>query len=559
MVGAVTGSAYRCGVPPGHPTEAADPVSQLADTVQGALDGAPDGLTVREVMRALRLHGHQRIPRRAVEEVLADDDRFTSDAAGPKARWLVTGGTPAPRRAVHDAPAAAPPVDAARPLDGLALRDWQIDAFAAWAAAGTRGVVEAVTGTGKTRLALAATRAALSRGGRVLVLVPTLDLQDQWVTQVRRFVPEARVGRLGGGGDADLHTHHVVVATPHSAAAVPVDLPAGAVGLLVADEAHRYGAPTWAAALKPAFAMRLALTATYERNDDGLVEVLGPYFGGVVRQYGFAEARRDGVIAPFRIAFAGTSLEDSERERYDAADEQMRRARRALLDAGFPRAPRDLIARAADIVAEAAGTHPQHADATLTAARRFLAAMRARRDVAANAAGKLDVLAALAPALTAPGTRALVFTDTVEQAEQATQVLTARGVTAEEVHGALTDRRRRIRLAQFRNGNLPIVVAPRVLDEGVDVPDADVAIVLAAFRTRRQMIQRLGRVLRRKDDGRAARLLVAYAAGTREDPDDGAHEDFLDEVVGVAEEVARLDADRAPGALAAWLQAHGAR
>ncbi|HUG84999.1 MAG TPA: helicase-related protein, partial [Euzebya sp.] len=82
-----------------------------------------------------------------------------------------------------------------------------------------------------------------------------------------------------------------------------------------------------------------------------------------------------------------------------------------------------------------------------------------------------------------------------------------------------------------------VVVAPRVLDEGVDVPDAELAVVLAAFRTRRQMIQRLGRVLRLKADGRAARLIVVFAIDTREDPAMGAQEDFLAEVTGVARSV----------------------
>jgi superfamily II DNA or RNA helicase len=136
----------------------------------------------------------------------------------------------------------------------------------------------------------------------------------------------------------------------------------------------------------------------------------------------------------------------------------------------------------------------------------------------------------------------LVFTDTVEQAEQAAALLRAAGVAAEEVHGDLPGDRRRIRLAQFRNGALQVVTAPRVLDEGVDVPDAELALVLAAFRSRRQMIQRLGRVLRLKPDGRAAHLVVAFAAGTREDPGLGAQEDFLAEVTGVARAVRTVPA-----------------
>ena len=327
----------------------------------------------------------------------------------------------------------------------------------------------------------------------------------------------------------------------------------GVLGLLVADEAHRYGAPTWAAALRDDFAMRLALTATYERNDDGLEDVLGPYFGGVVHGYGYVEAARDGVIAPFRVGLVGTALDDHEREAFDAADPAARRARRVLVaDHRAPRHPVETIRAAAALVADADRGARGHGDADVRAAREYLRWLRARRDVAANAAGKLDVLATLAPSL--HGRRTLVFCDTVEQAELAAKrVVASGGPLAETLHGQLADERRRIRMAQFRNGNLPVVVAPRVLDEGVDVPDADVAIVLAAFRSRRQMVQRLGRVLRVKDDGREARLVVVFATDTLEDPDRGAHEVFLDEVLPVARGVDRLDADADPDGVRSWL------
>ena len=519
------------------------PVSELVTAV---LAERPDGAQVRELAAELRRRGAT-VPRSRLESTLAGDDAFEPRDVLGRTVWSLTIEPPSsPVRVVGG---LGRPVPADRPLDGLELRDWQVDAFAAWAAAGCRGVVEAITGTGKTRLGIAAVRAALARGGRALVLVPTLDLQDQWSARLREAVPDARVGRLGGGRDDDLHDHHVVIATPHSAAQVPLDLPT-APGLLVADEAHRYGAPTWGAALAPDFAMRLALTATYERNDDGLTEVLGPYFGGIVASYGYAEATRDGVIAPFRVALVGTDLDPSERGRYDAADTDVRRLRSRLVELDLPRHPLELIAAAAAVVARGAGA-PGKGDPQLTAARGFLAALRARRDVAAQAAGKLDVVRVVAPALRRR--RTLVFTDTIDQAEQATRLLASAGVEAEEIHGGLADKRRRIRMAQFRNGNLSCVVAPRVLDEGVDVPEADVAVVLAAFRTRRQMIQRLGRVLRLKPDDAEARLVIAYAKGTREDPADGAHEEFLDEVLPVAREVVTLDADGDPDAVRAWL------
>ena len=426
------------------------------------------------------------------------------------------------------------------PLEGLSLLPWQVDAFTTWALKGSRGIVEAVTGTGKTRLAIAAARACLANGGQVLVLVPTLELQQQWVRQLREHVPGVPVGRLGGGHDDDLHERPVVVATPHSAAKLPIE-PRG-LGLLVADEAHRYGAPTWGGALKERFQMRLALTATYERNDDGIEDVLGPYFGGVVFRYGYDSAVPDGVVAPFRIAFVGTALEGEEQRAYDRLDKQVKTLHAMLIgDHEFPKDPAKLFPALAKHMA----THERAKDTKSVAVRQYLSAVRGRRDVAANAAGKLQIATMIAPLLRAHADRALVFCDTVDQAELAARALSRRGVSAETVHGQLDTKKRRIRLAQFKNGNLSAVVAPRVLDEGIDVPEADVGLVLAAFQSRRQMIQRLGRILRRKEAGHPARLVVAYAKGTREDPAEGGHRDFRREIADVAEAVVTLDADAA--------------
>ena len=441
-------------------------------------------------------------------------------------------------------------------LRELGLRPWQAEALAAWSGP-CRGVVEAVTGTGKTRLAVAAIGLVVGRGGRALVVVPTLELLEQWVRSLRQHLPGIRVGRLGGGHDDDLHGSHVLVATPHSASAVPVDLPHGAVGLLVADEAHRYGASTWGGALHDVFRLRLALTATYERADDGIREVLEPYFGEVVYRYGFDRAVADGALAPFRIALAGVPLTPSERVEHEEADRRVRRLHGQLVGPlGMPREPRRLLQAVTAVVAEAeAGGSvggPQ-----VRACREYLVRVRERRVVAAGATRKLVLAGALAPALARR--RSIVFTDTVDQAEDAARVLVSGGVAAETLHGELGQDRRRIRLAQFRRGRIDALVAPRVLDEGIDLPDADLAVVLAAFRTRRQLVQRLGRVLRRKPDDREAALVLAYAIGTAEDPDRGGHQGFLEQVSVAARSVDVFDTATQLPALTTWLSADRSR
>jgi superfamily II DNA or RNA helicase len=418
-------------------------------------------------------------------------------------------------------------------VHALDLRDWQVAAFTGWVGAGCRGTVEAVTAAGKTRVGLAAVAATLASGGRALVLAPTVELQDQWTRHVRAAVPGSRIGRLGGGRTDDLDEVDVLIATPQSAADLPIAPPHGAVGLLVADEAHRYGAPTWAGALKPEFAMRLALTATLERTDDGVAEVLTPYFGPHVATYGYAEARRDGIIAPLRLRLMAVELSTAERARYEQADRRARELRARLVRLGLPRDPQALLRAATAIAAR------DDAATTTRSAGAYLAALRERRATASEARAKLDALEALASEL--QGTRSLVFTDTVDQADAALGRLHTAGIAATTVHGGLSAPDRTARVAGFHRGRIRCVVSPRVLDEGIDVPDADAAVVLAAFRAPRQLTQRLGRVLRPKPDGRAARFTIVYARDTREDPAAGAHAAFLEAVTPIATSVDRCE------------------
>jgi len=515
--------------------------------------------TAAEVLEGVRAAGAARASRAGVERCLAGDPACLPVEELGRTRWRldtdVIGAEANDERARSGVGEHGVDPEASRAgLDALELRTWQAQALAAWSAPG-RGVVEAVTGSGKTRLALAAVRLVVERGGVALVLVPTLGLLDQWVRELRPVVPSGGVGRLGGGHADDLDEHRVLVATPQSAAALPISPPAGATGLLVADEAHRFGAPTWGDALKEGFGLRLALTATFEREDDGVVDVLAPYFGDVVHRYDYADAARDGTIAPFDLTLVGVPLTPSERERHGALDARVRRLTGGLAAAGgLPRDPRALIAALSAIVGEAERTGrdgPQ-----VRAAREYLAAVRERRAVAAAASRKADVVTALAGALAAR--RSLVFTDTVEQADAVVARLRRAGLAAASVHGGLEDRQRRSRLARFGRGELVALAAPRVLDEGVDLPDADVALALSAFRTRRHLVQRLGRVLRRKPDGRAAHLVLLHARDTLEDPARGGHHGFLAQVDGVARQRTDLDLpDDAAGDLRALAPLRG--
>ena len=121
------------------------------------------------------------------------------------------------------------------------LYTWQLDALTAWLGTGRRGVVEAVTGSGKTDMALAAIADAHRRGLFVMVVVPTRVLIAQWHERLTTAFPDLIIGRLGDSKRDQPGQCDVLVATRHSAASqrpVPVD---GQGGLLIADECHGFG------------------------------------------------------------------------------------------------------------------------------------------------------------------------------------------------------------------------------------------------------------------------------------------------------------------------------
>ncbi len=503
------------------------------EELAAVLAGGP-ALTPVELRDALRARGRVSITAADVTTTLrANPRRFRSDRSEPP-RWLLAG-CGGPRQ-----PGLADRIPQ--------LYAWQVEALDAWRRAGGRGVVEAVTGTGKTMVGIAAAAQELARGGQVLVLVPTAELLEQWRAQLTRHLPGGvSVGALGAGHRSRVGDHDVLVAVVNSAR--DADLrPRRPGGLLVGDECHRYGTDANRAALEEAFPRRLGLSATFARADDGHLAWLTPYFGPTCFRMGYRRAIADGVAAPFVVALVGVDFDTTERAAYDDLSMELRRARAVLISRfGVPAEPVGAFLRT---VAALARVDP-HSQAGGTA-RLYLGVMQERRRVLADTPAKGVALAGLVPAFRS-AERAIVFSQTIESAERAAASLRKFSLGAAAVHSGLDGASRSSVLEGFRAGRLKVLTAPQVLDEGVDVPAADLAVILAASRSRRQMIQRMGRVLRRKPDGRMARFVVVHVDDTVEDPASGAHEGFLEEVTEAADAVRRFPAGSAAASLCSFL------
>ncbi|OZE87212.1 hypothetical protein CH298_17805 [Rhodococcoides fascians] len=426
------------------------------------------------------------------------------------------------------------------------LRAWQKEAFEAWRGAGNRAIVEAVTGTGKTRVGVAAIVSARSLNQQVLVVVPTIDLLEQWHTEVKQHLPSVSVGRRGNGHRDDFRHSSVLITTIQSAIMKGAPQPRPGA-LMIADEVHRYGTDGFARVFTDRFDHRLGLTATLERQDEGVDAHILPYFRTKIEGCDFARGRRDNVLAPVRVMTVAIEFTPEERMKFEEHDAIARDARMNLISKY-------------DCVASPFGEFMKSVT-KLTERRelpegrlasRYLSAFSKRRSLLADCQAKIDALGTLAPALS-KSDRSIVFSETKASAEAGSALLRECGVQSSAYSSGM-DRLARARvLQQFRSGALANLVAPRVLDEGIDVPAVDVGVIIASSSSRRQMIQRMGRVLRLKPKDRAAAFVIMYVPGTMEDPSLGAHEAFLEQLLEIAEEQVDVPIAHAPALLTGWL------
>ncbi|AKU94542.1 DNA helicase [Labilithrix luteola] len=354
----------------------------------------------------------------------------------------------------------------------LGLRPYQEQALAAWNAGGQRGLVVLPTGAGKTRIA---TAAIMETGLPAAILCPTRVLASAWVADL-----EARLGeRVGCVGDGKHVVARITVFTFESAYR-HMDRLGDGFGLLVVDEVHHFGGGFRLEALESCAAIaRMGLTATAPERRTEAAATLDDLVGPVVFEMSFGELVGE-HLAPLTMMRRRVELDPYERAIYAEKTRLFQEMRRAFFRTNRGADYAALVKSISGVVGGARVLR-DHADAM---------------ELAAFPRAKRRIVAELLEAHR--GDRTIVFTAYAENAYRV-----ARDNLVPVIAAETSARERESILTKFREGTLRAIASARVLNEGVDVPDANVAIIVAGTLGPREYVQRIGRVLRPARDKHA--------------------------------------------------------
>lgn len=368
--------------------------------------------------------------------------------------------------------------------DTIVPRNYQQEALNSWLSKGSRGVVALPTGSGKTILAVL----LIEKTQRpTLVHVPTIDLMHQWYSVLKRFFGEP-IGLLGGGYR---EIHPLTVAT-YDSALINVPYRGNQFGLLVFDECHHLpGEQYQYLALGTIAPFILGLTATPERND-GRESLLYELCGPLCYQAHIDELEGH-TLAPYEVITLQVEMENEEKQQYEIARKHyVEFLQKEGIDFGHPQAWNNFIRKTS----------------RSTEGRMAFQAYLTQKKLSQASSAKEKWIWDLIQRHR--GERIIIFTQDNEMAYR----IGGRFFLPVLTHHTRLKERESF-LEAFRNGTFSILITSKVLNEGVDVPEANVAIIVSGSGSIREHVQRLGRILRARP-GKQAYLYELVSKGTGE-------------------------------------------
>ena len=364
----------------------------------------------------------------------------------------------------------------------LKLREWQEKAFPLWWEK-KRGIIKVVTGGGKTFFAIHCLKRYLENDPQksILIVVPSIALLDQWYDSLSQNFDDKEIS-LNGGGEQTKTITKICISTIDSLKNI-ISLIDAENTLLIVDECHKIGTEKRGEMLTNAWHATLGLSATPERDyDDNFYIIIKKILGDIIFDYDYIDAREDEVIVNFKLLYGYAALLPEEENKYKKFTKSIQR-------------------RAATIGGQDMNDYPL----------KMLIFNRAR--LVKNSKNRIPYGIELIQKYERDSW--IVFTENKKQAKEFNKIVNKlKGFNSGIYNTDLNDDERQENLEKFKDGKLNVLVSCTALDEGFDMPEADGAMILSSSSSKRQRIQRMGRVLRITANKENALIVTVYSSKT---------------------------------------------
>lgn len=370
-------------------------------------------------------------------------------------------------------------------LINITLRDYQREALNKWIENLSKGIIALPTGSGKTIIGVAA---IVEKSVRTLIIVYTKEQMFQWKDLILRST-DISPSTIGLFHSEEKKLAPITITTYQSGFR-NINTISPFFDLLIVDEVHHLPADKFKyIALHSIAKYRMGLSATPVR-EDGKHEELFPLLGGVIYYKTPSELVEAGYLAPYHIETVKVNLSKEELRIY----QELRRKFHSLVGNSDFKQVLEAAMRGDEKAKEALKIHSQI------------------RMLLSKSIAKINKAIEIAREEYLRNNKVIVFTQYVDQAREIAEKLSAFLLT-----GETPSHERKRTLEEFRRSERGILVVTTVGDEGLDIPDANVGIIVSGTGSRRQFIQRLGRLLRPKPNGDKAILYEIILARTSEE------------------------------------------
>ena len=396
------------------------------------------------------------------------------------------------------------------------LYKWQKECLNTWKNSGYRGIAEVTTGAGKTFMAVQGSKKLDEEKNSnlsVYIVVPKVALKKQW----KEVLLKNKVKDIEIWSNVKRKKGKYTIMTINTARnMLPLlaekDFMTGRHILLILDEVHHYGSPANSHIFDFIYSKHydddlyhsLGLSATTKVRT--LNSILIPRVGDVFFRYNLSDALSDGIVNDFVVFNVAVHFIEEEKLIYDIISRDILIAFSRIYEA-YP-----ILKKINSSIFDVLDFLRKKGEEEMAFNLETL--IRERRDLIIRADTRIKAVIGI---IAYTEGKTIVFTERIDQVDALSIKLKELGIKAVRYHGEMDSRTKDESLSSFKEGRCRILLCCKALDEGLDVPDADIAIVMSTTSTELQRIQRIGRVIRKSNDKLPSSLYYIHVPESVED------------------------------------------